>query len=113
MKPRDFLAASAPRRALRQRPRYEFAVLCNYHASHSCDPRTPCNDRALHLLPRKKKQARCELAARSHPLYAAYIRRGGEIAERHARGAKDEEQFAGPEQNIEQTRALEIRQTLR
>jgi hypothetical protein len=66
----------------------------------------------LHLLPRKKKQARCELVARSHPLYAAYIRRGGEIAERHTRGAKDEEQFAGPEQNIEQTRALEVRQTL-
>jgi len=53
------------------------------------------------------------LEARSHPFQTARIRHSGEIPEGYARGAKNEEQFAGPEQNVEQTRALEIREILR
>lgn len=67
---------------------------------------------SLNVFPPKEKQVQRELEARSHPFCAACIRRDGEIAESHARSAEDEEQFAGPEQNIQQARALKIREIL-
>lgn len=50
---------------------------------------------------------------RSHAFCAACVRRGGVIAKRDAWRAQDEEQFAGPEQNIEQPRAFKVGEILR
>lgn len=45
---------------------------------------------------------------RGHPFYAVRTSGDNGLRESDARGSKDQEQFAGPEQNIEQSRALEI-----